>query len=73
MTISYIDDGMGNFLISRVFVYSSKSKDFEELIPDCGEQFLNLRLDKKNKSLISTYYKDNIPTLCETLPPKSFK
>lgn len=68
IAISHIDDGMGNFTAYRIFLYSTKSQDFEEIIPDCGDQFLNLKVDSKRKLLISTYYKENLPAICETHP-----
>ncbi|MBU3057792.1 XAC2610-related protein [Pseudomonas indica] len=70
IAISHIDDGMGNFIVYRIFLYSTQEQDFKEINPNCGEQFLNLRIDSKRKILISTYYENNIPVLCETHPPK---
>lgn len=62
----HIDDGMGVHDIFRVFVYKPKTGFFEEQHPACGDQFLNLKVDKKNKFLTSTYYGENEPKLCVT-------
>lgn len=70
IAVSHIDDGMGVFMVYRVFLYSSQIQDFEEITPDCGDQFLNLHLDNEKKAIISTYYNDNMPVLCETRPRK---
>lgn len=66
MSVSHIDDGMGNFTISRVFIFSTVNEDFYEIFPDCGEQFLNLKIDAESRKLVSSYFEDNIPALCET-------
>ncbi|WP_347902739.1 hypothetical protein [Pseudomonas purpurea] len=62
----HVDDGMGVYTIFRVFVYKPRVGFFEEQRPACGDEFINLRVDKKNKLLKSTYYKGNEPTLCIT-------
>ncbi|WP_085693780.1 MULTISPECIES: hypothetical protein [unclassified Pseudomonas] len=61
-----LDDGMGTYGYSRVFIYHAKSGTFEELQPDCGDGFVNLRVDKKRKALLSTYWDMNIPKQCIT-------
>ncbi|MBP5114603.1 hypothetical protein HUS85_01900 [Pseudomonas protegens] len=68
----HTDDGMGTYTIFRVFVYDAKKGEFTENFPSCGDEFINLIIDKKNKSLNSTYYEDNIPKQCvTTLPAKA--
>lgn len=62
----HIDDGMGTYTIFRVFVYDAQKKEFKEASPSCGDEFINLIVDKKNKSLKSTYYEANIPKQCVT-------
>lgn len=66
MSVSHIDDGMGAFTISRVFIFSPVNEDFYEILPDCGEQFLNLKINAESRKLVSSYFEDNIPVLCET-------
>lgn len=66
IAVSHIDDGMGVFMVYRVFLYSTQMQDFEEVTPGCGDQFLNLQVDKARGILISTYYENNIPALCVT-------
>ncbi|WP_232519460.1 XAC2610-related protein [Pseudomonas koreensis] len=51
-----LDDGMGTYPYYRVFIYRAKTGTFEELQPDCGDGFVNLRVDKKRKALLSTYW-----------------
>lgn len=61
-----VDEGMGIYNIYRVFLYSKEKFTFVEVHPDCGDEFINLKIDKKGKRLISTYYEDNVPRLCIT-------
>jgi hypothetical protein len=67
----HIDDGMGNFSVFRVFIFSPSTRKFTEYFPACGDQFLNLKLEQLSKKIISTYFEDNIPALCETYIPAS--
>ncbi|BAQ76586.1 MULTISPECIES: XAC2610-related protein [Pseudomonas] len=62
----HTDDGMGTYRIFRVFIYDVKTIAFTEIFPSCGDEFINLVTDKKNRSLNSTYYEDNIPKQCVT-------
>jgi hypothetical protein len=61
-----LDDGMGTYYYYRVFIYQAKTGTFQELQPDCGDGFVNLRVDKKRKALLSTYWEMNIPKQCVT-------
>ncbi|WP_150694275.1 XAC2610-related protein [Pseudomonas fluorescens] len=61
-----LDDGMGTYHYYRVFIYQAKTGTFEELQPDCGDGFVNLRVDKKRKALLSTDWEMNIPKQCIT-------
>lgn len=67
-SISYLDEGMGVYTIHRVFLYSPKTNDFIEQLPSCGDEFLNLKIDKRHRRLLSTYYQSNIPRICITRP-----
>ena len=67
-SIWHMDDGMGTYTIHRVFLFSPSKKTFIEVFPDCGDEFINLKVDPKNKKLISTFYEDNVPALCGTMP-----
>lgn len=68
----HTDDGMGTYTIFRVFVYDAKKGLFTEIFPSCGDEFINLMVDKKKKILESTYYDGNIPKQCVTsLPTKT--
>jgi hypothetical protein len=61
-----IDDGMGTYTIHRIFIYRPKTADFEEVQPDCGDGFVNLRVDKKRNVLLSTYWGMDGPQSCVT-------
>ena len=61
-----LDDGMGTYDYYRVFIYQARTGTFEELRPNCGDGFVNLRVDKKRKALLSTYWEMNIPKQCVT-------
>ncbi len=64
--IWYTDDGMGIYDIYRVFLYSEKVADFKEIKPSCGDDFINLNLNKKKRELISLYYSHNEAQRCIT-------
>jgi len=61
-----LDDGMDTYDYYRVFIYQARTGTFEELRPDCGDGFVNLRVDKKRKALLSTYWEMNIVKQCVT-------
>lgn len=65
-----IDEGMGIYTIHRIFLYSETLATFVEVHPACGDQFINLEVDKKRRRFISTYYEDNVPKSCITRLPK---
>lgn len=69
-SVWYIDDGMGTYSIHRIFVYAPKNSSFKELNPACGDEFLNLKVNKEKNTLRSMYYKGNVPTLCVTKPSR---
>jgi phosphate-selective porin len=58
-SISHLDDGMGTYTISQIYIYSSKNKKFEVLRPECGDEFINIVVSKKNRSLTNSYISDN--------------
>jgi hypothetical protein len=62
----YVDEGMGRYTIHRVFVFKPESATFAEVSPSCGDEFLNLRVNKTKRRLISTYYVRNRAQLCST-------
>lgn len=61
-----IDDGMSTYSYFRVFIYQPETNRFKEAKPDCGDGFVNLRVDKKRKALLSTYWGMNGPEQCIT-------
>ncbi|WP_321888921.1 hypothetical protein [Paraburkholderia bannensis] len=64
--VSHIDDGMGAYKVSRVFTFSPSSSEFIERFPSCGDEFDNLKVDKKRRYLTSTYWDQNTPKRCVT-------
>ncbi|WNC89832.1 hypothetical protein RI103_00270 [Paraburkholderia sp. FT54] len=64
--VSHIDDGMGTYEVDRVFTFSPSSNEFVERSPSCGDGFVNLRVYKKRRYLVSTYWDQNIPKICVT-------
>ncbi|WP_250525455.1 hypothetical protein [Caballeronia sp. GAWG2-1] len=65
-SVWYLDDGMGTFTIHRVFTFSRLNNGFVERFPRCGDEFLNLRIDRQKRHLISTYFAHNVPRSCVT-------
>lgn len=65
-SVWYLDEGMGKYTIHRVFIYDLRSNDFIEAAPRCGDEFINLRVDKIRRELISTYYMNTQPVSCST-------
>ena len=66
ISISHIDEGKGVFLVSRIYIYSTANKKFIEQQPACGDEFINLKLNKTKKTLSSIYYAQNTPKMCTT-------
>lgn len=66
-----VDDGMGTYTVSRIFVYQPESGSFKELRPDCGDGFVNLRIERARKTLVSTYWEMNVPKGCVTKLPQT--
>ncbi|WP_213301399.1 hypothetical protein [Paraburkholderia sacchari] len=64
--VLHIDDGMGTYEVYRVFTFSPSSNEFVERFPSCGDEFDNLKVDKKRRYLTSTYWDRNIPKRCVT-------
>ena len=66
-----VDDGMGTYTISRIFAYQPELGSFKELRPDCGDGFVNLRIEREKKTLVSTYWEMNKPKTCMTKFPQA--
>ncbi|CAM2164217.1 conserved exported hypothetical protein [Paraburkholderia sacchari] len=64
----HVDDGMGTYSVYRVFTFSPSTKKFVERVPapQCGDEFVNLRIDKKRHRLLSAFWDGNIPKVCIT-------
>ncbi|CAM2187033.1 conserved exported hypothetical protein [Paraburkholderia sacchari] len=67
-SVWHVDDGMGVYSVYRVFTFSPSSNRFVERIPSpiCGDEFVNLKVDKKGHRLVSTYWNNNVPKQCVT-------
>ena len=61
-----INDGMGTYTIHRIFVYQPEAAFFTELTSACGDDFVNLRVEREKRALLSTYWEMNEPKLCST-------
>lgn len=66
LAVWQINDGMGTYTIHRIFVYQPEAAFFKELNPDCGDDFVNLRVEREKRALFSTYWEMNEPKLCST-------
>ena len=53
--VSHTDDGKGVYRVDRVFIFSRSSNEFVERFRSCGDEFVNLRVDKRRCCLVSTY------------------
>jgi hypothetical protein len=64
----HVDDGMGTYFIYRVFTFSPSTNKFIERSPAtlCGDEFINLKIDKKGQRLFSTFWDQNTPRMCAT-------
>lgn len=69
-SVWYWDEGKGTYTIHRIFLFSKKRATFKEYFPDCGDEFVNLKVDETRRRLISTYFKNNVATLCTTKPSR---
>lgn len=63
-SISSLDEGMGTYRIYRIFTYSASREEFVEIHPACGDDFINVRLTQKSRTLINSYYSDNVMKTC---------
>ncbi|WP_454765450.1 XAC2610-related protein [Cupriavidus campinensis] len=60
----HLDDGMGVYRIYRIFLYSPRRGAFVEHYSSCGDDFINIRVDRRRKALVSTYFREKVPTPC---------
>ncbi|WP_413215269.1 hypothetical protein [Paraburkholderia kururiensis] len=64
----HVDDGLGVYSIYRIFTFSPLSNKFVERhpAPRCGDEFINLKVDKKRRRLLSTVWDQSVPKVCTT-------
>lgn len=62
--ITHVDDGMGTYEISQVYVYSAQAEKFLPLGPKCGDAFINLAVNKTKRTLTSSYMVENKYKTC---------
>lgn len=63
--ISHLDDGMGTYQIYQVYVYSAKAGKFLPLAPKCGDEFINLAVNKAKRTLTNSYMVENKYKTCQ--------
>ncbi len=63
-SISHLDDGQGTYSIYRIFIYSKTAGTFVEIQPKCGDEFINVKLNKTNKTVTNSYYSNNVMIGC---------
>jgi len=63
-SVSHVDDGKGTYDLYDIYVYAPKTGRFERLAPTCGDDFINVRLDRKRRALINTRVEDFRFTTC---------
>ena len=63
-SIWHVDDGMGTYAQYRIFTFSRTRGDFVELVPACGDEFIDVRLSNKDKVLHNSYYSGNRVVSC---------
>lgn len=63
-SVWHMDDGMGVYKMYRVFVFDIKTEGFLEIFPDCGDEFINLKVNNVLRYLISTYFEGGEPKSC---------
>lgn len=65
-SVWHMDEGMGVYKIYRVFIYSISTDSFNEIKPSCGDEFINIIINKADKNITSTYFDENLPKKCIT-------
>lgn len=62
--VSHLDDGMGTYTIFHIYAYVPKTNKFVAMTPKCGDEFINVVLNKKRRALNNSYYADNVMKAC---------
>lgn len=65
-SVSHIDDGMGTYSVYQIYVYSPQEQKFKLLPPQCGDEFINITISKKDRSLTNVYFENNQFESCTT-------
>lgn len=61
---SHTDDGMGTYTLFHIFVYEPKTNNFVALTPKCGDEFINVVVNPKKRTLTNSYFADNRMKSC---------
>ena len=61
---SHTDDGMGTYTLFHIFVYEPKTNNFVALRPKCGDEFINVVVNPKKRTLTNSYFADNRMKSC---------
>ncbi|WBS04836.1 hypothetical protein OU994_11440 [Pseudoduganella sp. SL102] len=62
--IHHIDDGKGTYTLFYIYVYSPKANTFINLRPKCGDEFVNVRINRKTRTLTNMHWVHNAVTSC---------
>ncbi|MBX9900579.1 MAG: hypothetical protein K2Y28_07330 [Burkholderiaceae bacterium] len=65
-SVRHLDDGKGTYTIHRIFIYAPGKGKFNEIFPACSDEFINVRLNKTKKLIISSYLKESTWAICQT-------
>lgn len=63
-SVSYVDSGMGNYTLFRIFAFDDTVKRFFEISPQCGDEFLNVVLSTKRRTLTTSNFVGNEMKSC---------
>lgn len=64
IAIWHMDEGMATYRVFRIFVFEPILMSFTEVFSSCGDEFINVELDKKNKKIDSAYFSDGELVQC---------
>lgn len=61
-SIWHMDEGMGIYKIYRLFIFFPGDKQFKEIKPSCGDEFVNIRVERD--TLVNVIYDGNTHKSC---------
>ena len=63
-SVSHVDDGMGTYTIYQIYVFSPQERKFVPLQPKCGDEFINVVVLDKKRTLTNSYFSNNQIKTC---------